>query len=127
MKAILDWIDDDRNTQKTWAYSALLMGVFYLGQAILKQRWLIGSWPRPTLIAAALGIAFALCALLNKQSWAGWLGAGWLLFWTIGLAINAALSGWRGSDVLLALVMAGMAFGFYFAFFRPRVEDADED
>jgi uncharacterized protein YegJ (DUF2314 family) len=114
MNRLWKWLDDAQNW---WASTALLLGAWQFYWATALGRWTIGGWPRPSLLGAAAGIAFAVLQFAG-QRWSRWLWAAWVLLLIVSQTMDGFLQGWtlmRGAGLVALLVMA---IAGYFVFFR---------
>ena len=115
---------------KGWfAWAAIAHSIFIIHQAIWLRLWTIAGWPRPSLFAAAVGIAFGI-ADHTKRTWARWLGAVWLALLVFVHVVNNCILGWDlRRSATLAAVCAGCII-FYVLYFRmlrkQLAEDGDE-
>jgi uncharacterized protein YegJ (DUF2314 family) len=122
MRRLREWFDDTANW---WALAGLATGVFLFGQAVYLNRWTIQGWPRPSLGAAIVGLAFGI-AVIARQRWARWVGVAWFTLLAVVQIINDVIGGWDWNDLLGLAVLPLMAAGFYWVFFRKQPDEEDD-
>jgi uncharacterized protein YegJ (DUF2314 family) len=114
LQRLWQWLEETANW---WAYAALGTGLFVLGQAAYLNRWTIGSWPRPSVVAAVVGIAFGF-AIIRGLPWGRWAGVVWIALLLVVQLINGTVLGWGISQIVGLVIIPLMAVSYYFVFFR---------
>jgi uncharacterized protein YegJ (DUF2314 family) len=121
MKFLKRWLDPDFDWNPP---AAILLGLYFIYQAISRNRWLIEGYPRPSLLSAVCGLIFGIGVLL-KMPGARWFGIPWLLFLLLSYTIDSTLDGWTLGRIggVLVLLLMGASFAWLYFFNGPEQEE----